>query len=65
MRGQRRALLMMMAFSTLTASVGSPAMAHARTLTGSASVDARPAPRECGTPADASAAAHSVLRAAR
>jgi hypothetical protein len=63
--GHRRALLMMIAFSTLTVSVGSPAIVQARTCTGSASVAASVAPGECGTPAAASAAHHSASRAAR
>lgn len=65
MSGHRRALEMMIAFSTLFASAGSPAAAHARSCTASPSVAARPAPALCVTRARASADAQSAWSAAR
>jgi hypothetical protein len=41
MSGHRRARLTMMAFSTLKASLGRPAMSHSRVLTGVPRADTR------------------------
>jgi hypothetical protein len=65
MRGQRLALLMMIAFSTLTVSDGSPAIVQARTCTGSASVFVRLASGLCGKDTSSSFAHQSANRALR
>lgn len=65
MRGQRLALLMMIAFSTLTVSDGRPAIVQARTCTGSASVFVRLACGLCGKPTSSSFAHQSANKALR
>mmetsp|Transcript_3424 Transcript_3424/g.8506 ORF Transcript_3424/g.8506 Transcript_3424/m.8506 type:complete len:308 (-) Transcript_3424:797-1720(-) len=63
--GQRRALNRMMPFSTLTPSVGSPAIFHARTCTGSWSVLMMLVPGVCGMDSRSIIAIQSVSRSAR
>lgn len=65
MSGQRLALLMMIAFSTLTVSAGSPAIVQARTCTGSASDFVRLACGLCGNDTASSCAHQSANKALR